>query len=59
MDLVSLVYYAIICGLLCWAGPRIGGPVLRVLAGVLVGVLAAAVLPALKAGLGSKAALGF
>ncbi|MBY6003185.1 hypothetical protein KUV62_04650 [Salipiger bermudensis] len=52
MDLVSLVYYAIICGLLCWAGPRIGGPVLRVLAGVLVGVLAAAVLPALKAGLG-------
>ncbi len=49
MDPVSLVYYAIICGVLCWAGPRIGGPVLRVIAGVIVGMLAAGVLPALKA----------
>jgi len=52
MDPVSLVYYAIICGVLCWAGPRIGGPVPRVLAGVVMGVLAAGVLPALKGMLG-------
>lgn len=52
MDPVGLVYYAAICGLLCWAGPRIGGPVLRVIAGVIVGVLAASVLPGLKSMLG-------
>ncbi|MCB1760054.1 MAG: hypothetical protein KDI68_09800 [Gammaproteobacteria bacterium] len=52
MDLFNLVFYAVICGLLSLAAPRLGRFPLRLGAGMLVGVAAAAALPAIKAALG-------
>lgn len=49
MDALSLLYYGLICGALGWAGPRLGKPAIRFGIGVLVGLVAAGVLPALKA----------
>lgn len=45
MDTVALVFYAAVCGALSWAGPRLGRAPVRFGIGVLVGVIAAAVLP--------------
>jgi hypothetical protein len=45
MDAVALAYYALICGLLAAAGPRLGRLPARFVAGVVVGLAAAAVLP--------------
>lgn len=51
MDIVTLVYYAAVCGILSLAAPYIGRRIIRLSIGVLVGVIAAAVLPAARAAL--------
>lgn len=52
MDVTALAFYALVCGVLSWAGPRLGQPLLRFGIGALVGIVAAAVLPAVRATLG-------
>ncbi|MBP7240441.1 hypothetical protein [Amaricoccus sp.] len=52
MDPVTLLYYAAVCGLLGMAGPFLGGHAGRFVAGVLVGLAAAAALPPLRGALG-------
>jgi hypothetical protein len=49
MDPVTLAYYAVICGLLSLAAPRLATPMQRFVAGVLVGLVAAGGLPFLRA----------
>lgn len=53
MDPLALAYYALICGLLGLAAPRLGGSALRFGVGVAVGLLAASVLPLLRALVGA------
>ena len=48
MDVTALIFYAIICGALGLAGPRLGRPLLRLGIGAGVGILAAALLPGLR-----------
>ena len=48
MDVVNLAFYAIVCGVLGWAGPNLGAPLVRLGIGAGVGVAAAALLPQLK-----------
>ena len=48
MDLISLGFYAMICGILSAAGPAMGGFIRRFGIGVMVGAVAAWVLPLLK-----------
>ncbi len=52
MDPVSLVFYAIVCGCLGLAGPRLGTAPVRLGIGAMVGVVAVAVLPSLRSLLG-------
>ncbi|MFZ5964524.1 hypothetical protein ACOXXX_16375 [Thalassococcus sp. BH17M4-6] len=52
MDLVGLVFYGCVCGLLSLAGPKLGRAPLRFGAGVLVGVVAVTVLPMIRNMLG-------
>ena len=52
MDPVTLVFYAIVCACLGLAGPSLGKPAVRFGIGAAVGILAAAVLPVLRAVLG-------
>jgi hypothetical protein len=52
MDPVTLIYYGAICGLLAVAAPRLTPTVVRLLCGVVVGLVAAGVLPALRGVLG-------
>jgi len=52
MDVVTLVYYGAVCGLLAVAAPRLTSTVVRLLAGAVVGLVAAGVLPALRSALG-------
>ena len=52
MDVTALVFYAIICGCLSLAGPRLGAPFLRLGIGAAVGVTAAALLPVIRGMLG-------
>ena len=53
MDLISLGFYAVMCGVLSAAGPALGGFVMRFGMGVAIGAAAAWLLPVLKAALGS------
>lgn len=48
MDPISLAFYAAVCGVLSLFAPRLGGRVQRLLAGGVVGVVAATVLPVLR-----------
>ncbi len=48
MDVTALIFYAIVCGLLSLAGPRLGAPLMRLGIGAGVGILAAALLPGLR-----------
>ena len=48
MDIITVSYYAFVCGMLGLAGPRLGMPVWRLIIGGVVGVLAATLLPAVK-----------
>ncbi|WP_300515587.1 hypothetical protein [Aliiroseovarius sp.] len=41
-----------ICAVLSWSAPTLGRPVLRLGIGAVVGIVAAAILPALKAAMG-------
>ncbi|KUF12768.1 hypothetical protein [Pseudoponticoccus marisrubri] len=52
MDPISLGYYALVCGLLGLAGPRLGRAPIRLGIGALVGVVAVAILPQIKQLLG-------
>lgn len=52
MDVTALVFYAIICGLLSLAAPRVTKPLTRVAIGALVGIAAALILPALRIAFG-------
>ena len=45
MDPISLVFYAVVCGLLSVFAPNLGGMVPRLTVGAVVGVVAAAALP--------------
>lgn len=49
MDVTALIFYALVCGALGWAGPRLGTPMMRFGLGAVVGIVAAAILPFLKA----------
>ena len=48
MDFIALTFYAVICGLLSLAGPRLGAAPMRLGIGAAVGVCAASALPYLK-----------
>ncbi len=48
MDPISLLFYAVVCGILSAVAPNLGGIVPRLLTGGLVGIVAAIVLPFLK-----------
>ncbi|MCB1761944.1 MAG: hypothetical protein KDI27_02240 [Gammaproteobacteria bacterium] len=52
MDLFNLAFYAVVCGLLGLAAPWMGRISVRLLVGMLVGIVAAGALPTLKAVLG-------
>lgn len=49
MDPFTLTYYAAVCGLLSLASPRFGGYLPRLAVGIAVGLVAAGVLPTLRA----------
>lgn len=48
MDPISMLFYAIVCGCLGWAGPKLGAPLVRLGIGAGVGVVAATVLPLVR-----------
>jgi hypothetical protein len=48
MDPVTMVYYSVICGCLGYGSPRVSPGILRVVLGVAVGMVAAALLPMLR-----------
>lgn len=52
MDFTALGFYALVCGALSFAAPRLGPALSRFAIGALVGVLAALFLPSLKTFLG-------
>lgn len=52
MDPIALVFYAVICGLLSLFAPSLGGMLPRLALGAVVGIVAAALLPTLKALIG-------
>lgn len=52
MDYLSMAFYGAVCGLLALAAPELGGRLLRLALGAVVGLVAAALLPLLHAGLG-------
>jgi len=52
MDPIPLTFYALVCGALAFAGPWLGHPLVRIVAGAVVGMGASAVLPLLRGTLG-------
>lgn len=48
MDPVTMIFYAIVCGSLGFAGPALGRPPIRLAIGALVGIVAAGALPWLR-----------
>ncbi len=52
LDPISLVYYAIVCGLLGIFAPRLRTAPIRFATGVVVGLIAAGLLPALRGMIG-------
>jgi len=52
MDMTALIFYAIVCGVLSLAGPRLGKPLIRFGIGCAVGIAAAALLPVIRASAG-------
>ena len=51
MDPVTLAFYALVCAVLSFFAPLLGGRVARLAVGAAVGVFAAALLPVLRAAL--------
>ena len=45
MEPISLAFYAVVCGVLSFFAPNLGGAVPRMAVGAIVGIAAAAVLP--------------
>ncbi|MBX3531123.1 MAG: hypothetical protein KF849_10985 [Rhizobiaceae bacterium] len=52
MDPVTLSFYAVVCGLLAGFAPSAGSRAFRIALGIGVGLVAASVLPPLRASLG-------
>ncbi len=52
MDPISLAFYAIVCSCLSGFAPRLGGLAPRLATGAVVGLVAATVLPWVKATMG-------
>ena len=52
MDLFNLFYYGVICGCLAVASGRIESNIARIVTGIVVGFIAATVLPYLRAFIG-------
>jgi len=52
MEPISIVFYAVICGLLSVFAPSLGGMVPRLAVGAVVGVVAAVILPVLRGAMG-------
>lgn len=52
MDPFNMLYYAAVCGALALGGPRLRTPRVRLAAGAIVGLLAAALLPMLRRWIG-------
>ena len=52
MDITALGFYAVVCGVLSFAAPKLGKPLLRFGIGAAVGIVAAALLPMLKGMMG-------
>jgi len=52
MDPITLSFYAVVCGLLGLAGPRLGRPMMRLGIGAAIGLIAAGALPTIRAALG-------
>ena len=48
MDVITISFYAAVCGVLGWAGPMLGRPLVRLVIGAVVGVVAASILPTLR-----------
>lgn len=48
MDIITVSYYAVVCGVLGMAGPKLGGTVVRLIIGAIVGVIAATLLPTVR-----------
>jgi len=51
MDPVSIIFYAVICGALGLAGPRLGSAPVRSGIGTAVGIIAAIALPVIRTSL--------
>ena len=49
MDILTLSFYGIICGTLAYASPAMKNTIVRLAIGVGTGLLAAAMLPSIKA----------
>ncbi|WP_377509269.1 hypothetical protein [Octadecabacter sp. R77987] len=52
MDPISITFYAMVCGCLSMAAPRLGGLVPRLAVGAGIGVAAAILLPVLRGMMG-------
>ena len=52
MDIMTLLFYGIVCGILAGLSPKIGEAPVRVAIGVAVGIAAAGLLPQLRAVIG-------
>lgn len=52
MELLSLVFYAVVCGVLSLFAPWLGGVLPRLATGAVVGLAAAALLPVLRGMMG-------
>jgi hypothetical protein len=48
MDITALGFYAVICGILSFAAPKLGRPLSRFAIGAVIGIIAATVLPVLQ-----------
>jgi hypothetical protein len=53
MDITALSFYAVVCGVINFAAPRLGKPYMRFFLGAITSILAALLLPSLKAMLGA------
>ena len=51
-DPATIAWYGAICGLLSLAAPRIGNRTARLIAGIVIGIVAATALPLLRARMG-------
>jgi hypothetical protein len=48
MDITALGFYAVVCGVLSFAAPKLGRPFSRFAIGAVIGLIAATVLPVLQ-----------